>query len=258
MIDSHCHLDFEQFDDDRTQVITRCLAKGISGMIIPGVSFSQWQTLITLCRTTPCLYFALGIHPYFIDSAVPEHIDELDRLLHEYQDSVKAVGEIGLDFHLPGHTKQHKQIDYFENQLALATKHQLPVILHHRESHNQIIQTLKQQKFTLGGAIHAFSGSLQQAKSYIDLGFKLGIGGTITYPRASKTRNVVANIPIEHILLETDSPDMPINGKQGQRNSPEYLPHIVQQIAELTGKSFDDVVQQTSINTVDLFKLNSH
>lgn len=256
MIDSHCHLDFEQFDQDRIQVFERCFEKGVNGFIIPGVAFNQWQKLIALCDTSPHLYFALGIHPYFIDAALPEHINELDCLLELYKGSVKAVGEIGLDFYLPDGEKHNKQIYYFERQLALATKHQLPVIVHHRKSHNQIIQTLKHQKFANGGVVHAFSGSQQQANSYIDMGFKLGIGGTVTYPRGSKTRDVVANLPIEHILLETDSPDMPLSGRQGKRNSPEYLPEIAQHLAELTGKSFDEIVQQTRINTVELFKLN--
>ena len=257
MIDSHCHLDFEPFDEDRTLVIQRCLAQGIDGLLIPGVAASQWARLIELCDTSANLHFALGIHPYFIESAKPADLNELDDLLSMHKGKVKAVGEIGLDFHLVDEDGQKKQMDFFESQLKLATKHQLPVVLHHRKSHNQIIQTLKQQRFGFGGTVHAFSGSLQQANSYIELGFKLGIGGTITYPRALKTRDVVAKISLQHLLLETDSPDMPIHGKQGQRNSPEFLAEIAEHVAQLTGASLEQVMEQTHINTVELFNLNS-
>lgn len=254
MIDSHCHLDFEQFDPDRDQVLSRCKQIGIDKIIIPGTQVSRWQAQVDLCASVDSLFFALGIHPYFVDSANISDLTKLDEMLMLYKKQVVALGEIGLDFHLPeaGHQKQQ---DFFIAQLELADKYQIPVILHHRKSHNETLRLLKQKRFSQGGVVHAFSGSVQEAKAYIDMGFMLGVGGTITYSRAQKTRETFKQISLEVLVLETDAPDMPLNGRQGQRNSPEFLGEIAQQLAELKEIEIGEVIKQTRANSVQLFGL---
>ncbi|GAA6184377.1 TatD family hydrolase [Aliiglaciecola sp. NS0011-25] len=255
MIDSHCHLDFEVFDVDRMAVLNRCLQVGVNKILIPGTLASRWQSLIELCNNTSMLEYALGVHPYFIEQSAQADIDSLNLFIEQHPE-VRAVGEIGLDFHDSDQQNQTKQQSFFTEQLNIANHFKLPAIIHHRRSHNAIIRTLKQQKFQQGGAIHAFSGSYQEAQSYLDLGFKLGFGGVITYPRASKTREVLKKIPLSAVLLETDAPDMPICGRQGKRNSPEYLPEIAQHIATIKGVGVEQVIKQTSLNSCELFAFN--
>lgn len=246
LIDSHCHLDFSCFDHDRAEILGSCRELTIDIIVIPGTQASQWQKQIALCHQHPQLRFALGIHPYFLDNFEPEHLDKLSHLLNQYQNEVVALGEIGLDTHID--VDWRLQIQVFEQQLIIAKENMLPVILHHRNSHNQLIRILKDKKFTQGGIVHAFSGSLHEAQTYIDLGFKIGVGGGITYVRANKTRNTIAELPLSSLVLETDAPDMPLMGKQGQRNSPEYLPEIFDSLLAIRKETKQEVLQACSHN----------
>jgi TatD DNase family protein len=246
MIDSHCHLDFRCFDHDRAEVLNRCRSLEIDTIVIPGTQASHWQKQIDLCHLYPQLRFALGLHPYFLDRFESVHLVQLSHLLNQFQNNVLAVGEIGLDTHID--VDWNLQLQVFEQQLLIAEEHMLPVILHHRNSHNELIRILKAKKFTQGGIVHAFSGSLQEAKTYIDLGFKIGVGGGITYSRASKTRKTIAQLPLNCLVLETDAPDMPLMGKQGQRNSPEYLPEIVESLFALRNETKQQLLQACSHN----------
>lgn len=241
LIDSHCHIDFCCFDHDRNDVLNSCKKLAVDTIVIPGTEASQWQKQIDLCHLYPQLRFALGLHPYFLKSFESLHLVELSQLLNKYQDKVLAVGEIGLDTHID--VDWNLQLQVFEQQLLIAEERMLPVILHHRNSHNELIRTLKAKKFTQGGIVHAFSGSVEVAKTYIDLGFKIGVGGGITYSRASKTRNTLAQLPINCLVLETDAPDMPLMGKQGQRNSPEYLPEIFESLLSLRTETKQQLLQ---------------
>ena len=241
LIDSHCHIDFCCFDHDRNDVLNSCKKLAVDTIVIPGTEASQWQKQIDLCHLYPQLRFALGLHPYFLKSFESLHLVELSQLLNQFQDKVLAVGEIGLDTHID--VDWNLQLQVFEQQLLIAEERMLPVILHHRNSHNELIRTLKAKKFTQGGIVHAFSGSVEVAKTYIDLGFKIGVGGGITYSRASKTRNTLAQLPINCLVLETDAPDMPLMGKQGQRNSPEYLPEIFESLLSLRTETKQQLLQ---------------
>jgi TatD DNase family protein len=209
-----------------------------------------------ICRQYPELVLALGVHPHFLSDSRDISLQALDTILAENKHEIVAVGEIGLDFHLSkqsGGASESLQQTIFEKQLILATRYELPVIVHHRQSHNQIIRTLKNVNFEQGGVIHAFSGSAQEAQSYIDMGFLLGVGGTITYERASKTRQTINDVKLEHLLLETDSPDMPLQGYQGQRNSPVRVVEIARHLAALKSISIEQVSQQTDENFRRLF-----
>ncbi|WP_102795678.1 TatD family hydrolase [Bowmanella denitrificans] len=254
MIDSHCHLDFSDFDHDRQVQIAQARQHGVTDIVIPGVSAAQWPKLITLCQANSHLHFALGLHPYFLADFQSEHLEQLDGLLQEYAGQVVAVGEIGIDLVIDADAGLQEQV--FMAQLKLAEKHQLPVIIHHRKSHHLILHCLKTVRFTQGGVIHAYSGSKQQAQAYIGQGFKLGVGGTITYPRARKTRQAISQVPLEALLLETDSPDMPMSGRQGARNSPVYLSQVLDSLVALRQESRQQLERQTEQNTRQLFKLN--
>jgi TatD DNase family protein len=241
LIDSHCHLDFSCFDHDRVEVLNSCKNLAIDNIVIPGTQASQWQKQIEMCQLYPQLRFALGLHPYFLDSFEPIHLVLLTNLLNKYHNKVLGLGEIGLDSHIDVDWKL--QLYVFEQQLMIAKNLALPIILHHRNTHNELIRILKTNKFIQGGIVHAFSGSLQEAHTYIDLGFKIGVGGSITYSRANKTRKTIAKLPLSCLVLETDAPDMPLMGRQGKRNSPEFLPEVLDSLMALRKESKQEILQ---------------
>lgn len=241
LVDSHCHLDFECFDIDRADVLKRCARHSITTIIVPGTQAKRWSTQISICQAYPQLRFALGLHPYFLNSYQPKHLKTLGELIESNAEQIVALGEIGLDHAID--VERDVQLDIFCRQLALANEYSLPVILHHRKSHNDLIRVLKKERFLNGGIVHAFSGSLQQAMAYVALGFKIGVGGTITYERANKTRDAIRQLPLSSLVLETDSPDMPLMGRQGLRNSPEYLPDILSALLTLRAEPRELVVE---------------
>ena len=182
----------------------------------------------------------------FLNTYKPNAIETLEALLKANHDSCVAVGEIGLDATLD--VDFNLQLEVFESQLALAQTYDLPVIIHHRKTHHHIIRLLKQYPLRRRGCIHAFSGSVQDAMNYVDLGFALGVGGTITYPRGDRTRTSLARVPIDYLLLETDGPTMPVCGYQGQRNQPDRLIHIRDALAEVKELEPEELERHTDAN----------
>ncbi|MFY8274231.1 TatD family hydrolase [Pseudoalteromonas sp. SSDWG2] len=229
-IDSHCHLDFSEFDDDRAQRIHNAQALGVSHFIVPGVSLAQSLSLLEFQQRYASTYISAGLHPYFLDQHEEHHLSELADLIATNGDAFVAVGECGLDRHVDDIAKQQR---LFEGQIAIANEYHLPLIVHHRQSHDLIAASFKRCPPKFGGIIHAFSGSEQVAQSYIKGGFKLGVGGTITYPRAQKTIAALRSVGAQHLLLETDAPSMPINGHQGQINTPERIVDVFAGLAEI-------------------------
>ncbi len=253
IIDTHCHLDVSDFDQDREQVLKSARKSGVGGIVIPGIQKAGWPQLIALCDTETDLYPALGLHPYFVDHHLPQDVADLQQMIELHHPV--AVGEIGLDFYRPELDKE-KQLALFEAQLSVAKAADLPVILHNRKAHDQMLSMLRKTQVK-GGICHAFNGSFQQAQQYMDLGFKLGFGGMLTYERSSKLHKLAASLPIESIVLETDAPDMPPKSHQYQRNSPEYLPEILQALAEVRGESVIELAQQTTANACAVLELPS-
>src|SRR5690554_1298698 len=245
LIDSHCHLDFPVFDQDRAAVIASSHALGVSKMIVAGVTRQHWPRLWQTVESNSGLYGALGLHPYFLAEHQDTDIQALKEQLSQYAGHPKlcAVGEIGLDFFLKDLDRE-RQIDLFEQQLSLAAEFKLPVIIHARRANAQITACLKAAKLPRAGIIHAFSGSYEEAMEYIKLGFLLGFGGAVTWPRATRLQSVLQRLPIEHIVLETDSPDMPPEWLAGERNSPEQLPGICQHLAATYGMPSQDFAAQ--------------
>lgn len=255
IIDTHCHLDFTTFDDDRDQVIERAQHSGVADIVIPAVQQQTWSSTIKTCHNYSNCHLALGLHPIFIEQHQPDHLTALDDAIKHYQPI--AVGEVGLDYYLSELSTdelKQKQLLFFSKQLIIAKRHQLPVIIHNRKAHDQCISLLKQHPVA-GGIIHAFNGSLQQAHAYIELGFALGFGGMVTYPRSRKLRSLVTELPLESIVLETDAPDMSPAKHHGARNSPEYLPEILTMVAELRGQNAEQIATSTSENAKRILAL---
>jgi len=258
LIDSHCHIDVETFDADRSDVLERCCELGVSRLLVPGIMARTWPKLREICNQYPGLYPAYGLHPVYVDSHSKNDLDELDRWLQ--QEKPLAVGEIGLDFYYKqkdlSELDREKQQDLFEAQLSLARTYNLPVILHVRKAHDAVLSILKRFK-PKGGICHAFNGSLEQGHQYLDLGFKLGFGGMMTYERSHKLHRLAQALPIEAIVLETDAPDMTGARHHGQRNSPEYLPEALEVLATLRGEDPDTLAEQTTTNVEAIFNLDT-
>ena len=254
LIDTHTHLDFPNFDPDRSTLLARSRAVGVKQMVVLGVYQHNWQRLWDLVQTDSQLYAAFGLHPVYLDQHRAEHLIELaqwlDRLAGHPQ--LCAVGEIGLDYFLPELDREGQQ-QVFEAQLKLAAEANLPALLHVRRSHAQVIATLKRFRLKRGGIIHAFAGSLEEAREYIKLGFKLGLGGAATWPQALRLRKVIVDVPLDAIVLETDSPDMAPFMYPNQRNSPEHLPAIGEALAQVMGISPEALAQASTANACELF-----
>ncbi|MBD3670291.1 MAG: TatD family hydrolase [Gammaproteobacteria bacterium] len=251
LIDTHCHLDVEAFDTDRDAVLSRCRDNGIEQIIVPGITAHGWDKLIQTCTAHDGLHYALGLHPVY--TAQHEEAD-LQRLQERVaKQRPLAIGEIGLDFYIDKPDKE-RQIHFFEAQLVIARDHDLPVIVHVRKAHDQVLKSLKRIGVR-GGTSHAFNGSLQQADQYIELGFKLGFGGMLTFERSNKLRRLARELPLSSLVLETDAPDMTVASHRGERNSPEYLPEVLTSLAEVRGMDIDETAAATTHNARELFGL---
>lgn len=232
LFDTHCHLNLAPLATAPLVYFQQAAAAGVNALLIPAVEQANWHSLLAWRQQQANWHIALGVHPWWAEAESLAVLTELERLLQTQTEQITAVGEIGLDFALAADTFT-KQQQFFSAQLALAKQYRKPVILHHRKSQPALLAELKRQQFTEGGILHAFSGSQQQAKAFLDLGFKLGIGGTITYPRSEKTRNAVTKLPLSALVLETDAPAMPLNGFQGQANTPAQLLAVFNALCEL-------------------------
>ena len=251
LTDSHCHLDAPEFDRDLDAVILRARAAGVTRQVIPAIEAKGWPHLRDLCKTGTGLFPAYGLHPMYLSSHQPAHLRELGEWIA--RECPVAVGECGLDFFVEGLDPEDQRL-YFDGQLALARDFDLPVIVHARRAVDAVIASFKRVG-GLRGVVHSFSGSPEQARQLWQLGFLLGIGGPATYSRANRLRSLVATMPLQHLLLETDAPDQPDAGIRGQRNEPARLAFISQTIAELRGVDAEVIAATTSANAQRLFNL---
>ncbi len=244
LIDTHAHIDVAAFDADRNTVLEQCLHAGVSHIVVPGIMANTWDKLREICASSPALYASFGLHPIYLEQHAPDDIDKLTAYIKQYRPI--AVGEIGLDFYCQT-LDQNRQRTLFEAQLAVAANAALPVLLHVRKSHDAVLACLRKTTVA-GGICHAFNGSLQQAHQYIDLGFKLGFGGMLSFARSHKLHCLAQQLPLEAIVLETDAPDMTGAAHHGQRNSPEYLPEYLQALAKLRPEDIRKIAAQTTAN----------
>lgn len=253
LIDSHCHLDFSEFDADREIILTHCPQLGVKKIVVPGVMANSWNKLITICQQSDMLYPALGLHPIFMADHQVEDLKKLTEYIALYRPV--AIGEIGLDFYIPKHDKAG-QTSLFEQQLSIARDAELPVILHVRKAHDQTLLLLKKHTVK-GGIVHAFNGSEQQAQHYIKLGFLFGVGGAITHKRATRLRHLFSNLPLSSLVLETDAPDMPLADMTDRRNTPENIPTILDSLTEIRSESKSEIAKVTTANCQRVLNLSN-
>ncbi|MBD2796479.1 TatD family hydrolase [Xenorhabdus sp. 18] len=253
-IDTHCHFDFPPFAENEIASLQQARQMGVEKIIVPAISQMNFQRVSALAEAYSPIYAALGLHPLYVAEHQETHLDELAQRLQEKGAKCVAVGEIGLDLYMPD-PQFDKQKSLLEAQLKLAKQHDLPVILHSRKSHDQLAAMLRKHKLPRAGVIHGFAGSLSQAQAFIRLGFYIGVGGTITYDRAQKTRNTFAQLPLSSLVLETDAPDMPLSGFQGEPNRPERVALVFSALCELRQEPPDEIANQIYQNSVALFAL---
>jgi TatD DNase family protein len=244
-IDTHCHLDAHEFGAQSQEVALRAAAAGVSMIVIPAVERGNFEAVASLAGTAGNASYALGIHPICVPQAREEDLAALRTTVAAALDDPRfvAIGEIGLDFFLPmlcESAMRDKQDHFFREQLRIARDFGLPVLMHVRRSQDQVLKHVRQIR-PAGGIAHAFNGSFQQAQTYIDLGFKLGFGGAMTFTRALQIRRLAAGLPLEAIVLETDAPDISPAWLHPARNSPEQLPAIGAALAELRAMPLDEL-----------------
>lgn len=259
-IDTHCHFDFPFFTDDLTRHKAAAAQAGLTDIIIPAVSNRNLSTVAGLCRSSgdafPRLHAAFGLHPLYIAEHTPEHLEQLESFITASGTECVAVGEIGLDRYM-AEPQWDKQLDFFIAQLKLAARTDKPVILHSRKTHDTLAAVLRRHPVPRRGVIHGFSGSFAQADAFVKLGYYIGVGGTITYDRAQKTRRAIAQLPLSALLLETDAPDMPLSGFQGEPNRPERIVRTFEVLCSLRSESPDEIAAQIYRNSCTLFLLQS-
>ena len=251
LVDSHCHLDASEFDDDRAAVVARARRAGVLRQIVPAVDAAGWPKLRDICAGETGLFPAYGLHPMYLDAHRPGHLLELRGWIERERPC--AIGECGLDFFVEGldADAQHR---YFIGQLELAREYDLPVVVHARRAVDAVIAAIRQVG-SLRGVVHSFPGSAEQARQLWQLGFLVGLGGPVTYERANRLRKLAATIPLECLLLETDAPDQPDAGIRGQRNEPARLATILQAIASLRDEDAAMIAAATASNAERLFSL---
>jgi TatD DNase family protein len=252
LTDSHAHIDDASFAPDLRAMFQRANDAGIRHIVVPAIDRASWPRIESLCRDHTQAHAAYGLHPIYLDQHQPGHVDELRAWL-ETHDAV-AVGEIGLDYFLP-ELDVERQREYFQQQLRVARDVDLPVIVHARRAMDEVTSTMRHIG-GLRGVVHSFSGSLQQAQKLWDMGFHLGIGGPVTYERAQRLRHIVATMPVERLLLETDAPDQPGACHRGERNEPANLVEVLHVIAGLRGESPENLAAATTRNARELFGIS--
>ena len=249
MIDTHCHV-YEEEMNNYKEIIEECNKNDIS-LIINAVDIKSSKDIINLSKTYNNVYSAIGLNYDTIDRVTRDDLVELEKLIKN--EDIKAIGEIGLDYYWTKENKD-KQIEFFKAQLFLSKKYDLPVIVHARESIQDVYDILKESGIKKG-SMHCYSGSLEMAKEFIKLGYKIGIDGPITYKNNKKGIEVIKNIDLKDILLETDSPYLSPEPNRGKPNSPLNLIYIAKKIAEIKNISVEEVIETTTNNAKELFKI---
>ena len=278
LTDTHCHLDLEKFDPDRDEVIRRAQMAGIVHILIPGLSVATSREAVKLASSHPMLNAAIGVHPNDANTWDGDTISDLRELASQRPDTapagkrlkVVAVGEIGLDYYWNSSTRT-TQVDILRRQLALASELHLPAVLHCREKDDveqgacaqdmitileEWVASLRNTKDPLvdrPGVLHSFSGSLETATQAIKLGFSIGVTGPVTYKNAGNRRRVIAALPLETLLIETDAPFLAPHPHRGKRNEPAFVAHIADKIAEIKSRTPQEVAAVTTKNAARLF-----
>ena len=255
LIDSHCHLDMDTYQDDLDTVVASAAASGVDTIITIGIDLASSRRAVALTRKYSGVFATVGIHPH---DAV-EGCDQVYQQLRELSKDTKVVGygEIGLDY-AKNYAPKEVQLRTFAAQLELVRELRLPVVIHDREAHTDTLGLLREKgPFTAGGVMHCFSGDTDLARQVLEIGFHLSIPGVVTFKNANALRDVVREIPLEHLLIETDGPFLAPVPWRGKRNRPDLLLYTADKIAEIKGITIEEVAHQTRQNTMALFSLNA-
>lgn len=253
LFDTHCHLDFPQFEGNLPALVAKANEAGISGIVIPGVKKEGWRKIRQITATYSICHTALGLHPMFMDDHLDSHLHDLEMALSV--GPIAAIGEIGLDYY-KANTDKKAQLSLVSAQISIARAAELPIILHVRKAHDEMLKVINQADFKEGGIVHAFNGSEHQAQKYCDLGFKLGFGGAMTYPRAAKLHRLASILPLEAIVMETDAPDMPPVTCNQSYNTPLHLFDNFRSLVTLRDESAATIAKQTTLNAINALKLD--
>ncbi len=252
IIDTHAHYDDEQFDADREELLGSMEAGGIGLIVNAGSTVASWDKIVELTEKYPFVYGAVGVHPDEVGELDEEKFLRMADLLD--RDKIVAVGEIGLDYYWDKE-KHDLQKEWFVRQLGLAREKEMPVIIHSREAAADTFEIMKQHAAGMKAVIHCYSYSPEMAREYVKMGYYIGVGGVVTFKNAKKLKQVVQEIPLESIVLETDCPYLAPVPYRGKRNCSLYLPYVAEQIAELKGTTVEEVIQQTEKNSRELYDL---
>ena len=259
IVDTHAHLDMDPFDEDRTEVIARALDSGVSTIITVGINLESSKKAVELAEKHPEVFATVGFHPHEANRVKAEDIANLAKIAAHPR--VIAIGEVGLDFYR-NFSPREAQLRVLKWQLELAVKLDLPVIIHCRQAEEDILPLLydwaschKEQNGQSRGVIHCFSGDIDTAQQYLDMGFFIALGAYITYPSSRHMLNVISSIPQDRLVVETDSPFLPPQSHRGQRNEPAYLPFTVALLAEIRQVSSETVARETTQNARRLFRM---
>ena len=254
IFDSHAHYDDKQYDKDRDEVLAHLKDAGVDKVVNISNGWGNLLQTLELSERIPFLYGTVGIHPCEIKDLTEERMEQMRELCH--RDKIVAVGEIGLDYHWMADPKE-VQKEWFIRQLRLAREENLPVVIHSRDASQDTFDIMKKEHAgTTGGVIHCYSGSLEMAKEYVKLGYYLGIGGVVTFKNSKTLKKVAAQIPLSHLVLETDCPYLAPVPFRGKRNSSAYLTYVAEEIAQLRGISAEEVQQATYENAMRLYRLS--
>jgi TatD DNase family protein len=250
MIDSHAHLEMDEFNEDRDEVVARAEAAGLAAVITIGTTIASSEKAVEMAALHDRVYASAGVHPHEVKGIGAGDYDRLRVLART--EKVVAIGEIGLDFYY-NHSSRELQFRHFADQLDLAIELDLPVIIHDREAHRETLEFLASRKGRLKGVLHCFSGDLEMAAKCIDLGFYISIAGPVTYKKSEMLQKVAADIPLDSMLVETDSPYLAPHPWRGKRNEPAFVVETARRIAEIRGMAMDELGAATEQNTRRLF-----
>jgi TatD DNase family protein len=254
LIDSHAHLDMDEYHSDLEDVLNRALSGGVSNIITVGIDIHSSQKALELAEKYDFIYSTVGFHPHSADEADDKKIEDLIKLA-ESSKKVVAWGEIGLDF-FRNYSLVQNQVKIFELQMDKASELKLPVIIHDRDAHEEVLRVVRKRRNTAHkGVIHCFSGDYDLAMAFIDLGYYISIPGTVTYKNAVKTQDVAARIPLDCMLIETDAPFLSPLPLRGKRNEPAFVRYTADKIAQLRGIDIEELSLKTFLNTKTLFGL---
>ncbi len=252
LFDTHAHLDDRAFDEDREELLAGLAARGTSMVMNPGCSLDSSKNAVALADRYPWIYAAVGSHPDVADE-VNEAVLERYRLLASQNPKVKAIGEIGIDYHYEDIPRE-LQLKAFRMQMELAKELNLPVIVHEREAHEDGMKVVKEFP-EVKGVFHCYSGSAEMARQLVDLGWYIGFTGVLTFKNARKAIETAESIPLERIVLETDCPYMAPVPHRGKRNDPGYLCYMAQKLAQIRGLSVEEIGHITAENGKRLYRI---